>query len=188
MSDLQSTRLLVLCARPGDDAGGRSEALRAAAAVRDWDRTLAKAGAEGVLPLLYWALRDDPGAVPSAVLETLRLAFLRNLARTSQVYRELERFLESVRRSGFRAALTKGGRLALDAYADTALRPFWDVDFIVHPADWPGLRRILDGLGFTEASNGGGEDRGGSNPGLEWTYSPYFRKGPLVLEFHGSPL
>lgn len=162
--------------------------MRLAGAVRDWDKALVKAGAEGVLSLLYWVLRDDFGAVPSAVLETLRLAFLRNLARTSQVYREMELFLESVRRSGLRAALTKGGRLALDVYPDTALRPFWDVDFIVHPADWSGLRAILDRLGFAEASNGAGGDPGGSGPSLEWTYSPYFMKGSLVLEFHGHTL
>lgn len=188
MSDLHSSRLFVLCARPGDDAGGRSEALRLAAAVRDWDMALAKAGTEGVLPLLYWALRDDPGAVPAAVLESLRLAFLRNLARNSQVYRELELFLECVRRSGLRAALTKGGRLALDVYSDTALRPFWDVDFVVHPADWAGLREILANLGFAETSNGVPEDTGAPGPSLDWTFSPYFRKGSLVLEFHGHPL
>ena len=188
MSDLHSTRLLVCCARPGDDPGGRSEALRLAAAVPDWDKALAKAGSEGVLPLLYWALRDEPGAVPAAVLETLRLAFLSNLARTSQVYRELELFLESVRRSGLRAALTKGGRLALDVYSDTALRPFGDVDFIVHPADWAGLREILAGLGFAEASSGVLDGPGAAGPSLGRTYSPYFKKGSLVLEFHDHPL
>ena len=188
MSDLHPSRLLVLCARPGDDAGGRSEALCLAAAVRDWDKALAKAGREGILPLLYWTIRDDPGAVPGAVLEKLRLAFLRNLARTTQVYRELEPFLESVRRSGLRAALTKGGRLALDVYPDTALRPFWDVDFIVHPADWSGLQEILRGLGFAEASSGAEEDSGLEGPPLDWMYSPYFKKGSLFLEFHGNPL
>jgi hypothetical protein len=126
--------------------------------------------------------------VPASVLETLRLAYLRNLARTSQVYRELELLLESVRRSGLRAALTKGGRLALDVYPDTALRPFWDVDFVVHPADWEGLRSVLAGLGFAETSNGFPEDPGAGGPALDWTYSPYFKKDSLVLEFHGSPL
>ena len=179
---------MVLCARPGDDPGGRSEALRLASAVGDWDKALTKAGTEGVLPLLYRALRDDPGTVPPSVREMLRLAYLRNLARTSQVYRELELFLESVRRSGLRAALTKGGRLALDVYSDTALRPFWDVDFVVHPADWDGLRVILAGLGFAETSNGLLDGPGGQRPSLGWTYAPYFKKGSLVLEFHDHPL
>ncbi|MGZ5423140.1 MAG: nucleotidyltransferase domain-containing protein [Candidatus Aminicenantales bacterium] len=187
MSDLHPSRLFVLCARPDDDAAGSSEALRLAASVRDWDKALAKAEGEGLLPLLYWTLRDDPGAVPGAVLETLRLAYLRNLARTTQVYRELELFLESVRRAGLRAALTKGGRLALDVYSDTALRPFWDVDFIVHPADWARLQGILAGLGFAEATGAPPGSSGGAARALDWAYSPYFKKGSLFLEFHSSP-
>jgi len=182
MNDPQLSRLFVLSCRPDPDCAGRAEVLRLAGAVLDWDKALAKAEGEGILPLLYWGLRDDPGAVPGAVLEKLRLAFLRNLARTTQLYREMEPFLGSIRRSGLRAALTKGGRLAFDVYPDIALRPFWDVDFIVHPSDWTELRRILDSLGFVEAS------AGPSGPALDWAYSPYFRKGPLFLEFHGNPL
>ena len=182
MNDPQLSRLFVLSCRPDPDGSGRAEVLRLAGAVLDWDRALAKAEGEGILPLLYWGLRDDPGAVPGPVLEKLRLAFLRNLARTTQLYREMEPFLGSVRLSGLRAALTKGGRLAFDVYPDIALRPFWDVDFIVHPSDWTELRRILDSLGFVEAS------AGPSGPALDWAYSPYFRKGPLFLEFHGNPL
>jgi hypothetical protein len=188
LRDLHSSRFFVLCSRPDADAGGREEVLRLAGAVRDWDGALVKAEREGVLPLAYWNLRDEPGAVPGFVLERLRLAFLRNLARTTQVYRELELFLESVRRSGLRVALTKGGRLALDVYPDSALRPFWDVDFIVHPSDWAELRRILAGLDFVEASGEALGTSGAAGRALDWTYSPYFRKGSLFLEFHASPL
>jgi hypothetical protein len=181
-------RLFILCARPGLGPGARREALRVAGSIRDWDRTLGRGEEEGILPLLYWNLRDDPGAVPPPVLESLRLSFLRTLARNTQVYRELELVLGSVRRAGLRAALTKGGRLALEVYPDIALRPFWDVDFIVHPADWPELRRIIVGLGFVEASGGTDGGSESSGPALDWTYSPYFKKGSLFLEFHASPL
>jgi hypothetical protein len=112
---------------------------------------------------------------------------LRNLARTAQVYRELELFLESVRRAGLRAALTKGGRLALDLYPEPALRPFWDVDFIVHPADWPALKIILGDIGYAEAAASGG-GAAAVDPPLDWAFSPYYRKGSLFLEFHFTPL
>jgi hypothetical protein len=180
--------LFALCCRPGSEPGGDGETLRLAGAVRDWDGALEKAGREGIAPLLYWTLRDDPGAVPNSVLESLRLAFLRNLARATRIYRELEIFLESLRRSGLRAALTKGGRLALDVYPDIALRPFWDVDLIVHPDDWDGVRRLLAGLGFVEAGGTAPVAAGAAGPDLDWTYSPYFKKGPLFLEFHAHPL
>jgi len=188
LNESHPSRLFVLCARPELDRSAREEVLRLAGAVRDWPRALGKAEGEGILPLLYWNLRDDPGAAPAFVLESVRLSFLRNLARTTQVYRELELFLESVRRAGLRAALTKGGRLALDVYPDIALRPFWDVDFVVHPSDWSALRRILAGLGFSEASDEGAGAPGAKAQALDWTYSPYFKKGSLFLEFHSNPL
>jgi hypothetical protein len=187
LSEHSLARLFVLCSRPAPGPGAGEEVLRLAGSVRDWSRALGKAEEEGILPLLYWNLRDVPGAVPAAVLETLRRSFLRNLARTAQVYRELELFLGSVRRAGLRAALTKGGRLALDLYPEPALRPFWDVDFIVHPSDWPALKKILGGIGYAEAA-GSGEGPAAADPPLDWAYSPYYRKDSLFLEFHFTPL
>lgn len=190
MIESQLPRLFAHCARPEEDAGTRAEASGLAAAVRDWDDALGRAGREGLLPLLYWRLRGERGAVPGAVLERLRLAFLRSVARTEQVYRELELVLEPIRRSGLRAALTKGGRLALDVYPEAALRPFWDIDFVVHADDWPALRRVVGSLGFTEAGPGRplGAASAAKAASLDWTYSPYFKKGSLVLEFHAHPL
>jgi hypothetical protein len=185
------SHLLVLGCHPAPDGADGGAALRLAAAAGNWDGALAKAEKEGVAPLLYWSLRDRPGTAPAAALDRLRLAFLKNLGRTTLVYREIEPFLAELRRSGLRAALTKGGRLALDAYPDPALRPFWDVDFIVHPDDWGGVRRILDGLGFVEAGETVPVNPvavGASGPALDWTYSPYFRKGSIFLEFHAHPL
>ena len=188
MTDTHLARLLVLCARPdgATDAGEAQD--RLAAAVGDWDRAMAAAAAEGVLPLLYWRLRDRPGAVPGAVLSRLRAAFLGNLARNARIYRDLEPVLASARRAGLRASLTKGGRLAVDLYPDIGLRPFWDIDLVVHPADWPGLKRLLAGLGFAEASGPGPDGGGEADPAPGWTYSPYFRKGGLFLELHDHPL
>lgn len=188
MNEALPTRLFILCARPEPDPETRTEVLRLAAAVRDWDRALASAEDEGLLPLLYWNLRGDPGAVPGSVLESLRLAFLRNLARNTQAYREIEPFLEAVRQAGLRVALTKGGRLALEIYPDVALRPFWDIDFIVHPADWASLLRVLDGLGFSKASGDACAALGEDGGVLDWTFSPYYRKGMAFLEFHAHPL
>jgi hypothetical protein len=61
------------------------------------------------------------------------------------------------------------------------------VDFIVHPADWPALKRILGDIGYTEAAGPGGGPAD-ADPPLDWTYSPYYRKDSLFLEFHFTPL
>jgi hypothetical protein len=187
LSEYSLARLLVLCSRPAPGPGAREEVLRLAGSVKDWRAAIGKAEEEGILPLLYWNLRDASAAVPAAVLETLRRSFLRNLARTAQAYRELEPFLEAVRWAGLRAALTKGGRLALDLYPEPALRPFWDVDFIVHPSDWPALKKILGGIGYSEAADPG-RGPAAADPPLDGAYSPYYRKDSLFLEFHFAPL
>ncbi len=62
------------------------------------------------------------------------------------------------------------------------------MDLIVHPADWDGVRRLLAGLGFVEAGGAAPVAAGAAGPALDWTYSPYFKKGPLFLEFHAHPL
>jgi hypothetical protein len=187
VEDARRTRLLVLCSRtePGPETGPEFQALLASGP--DWESILKRADEEGVLPLLYWNLRQRPEEVPPGVLERLRASYLRNLARNSQTSRELEPLLRAVRDSGVRAVLTKGLRLASTVYPDVGLRPFWDVDFFVNPADWGRLERILDGLGFVEcpqqatAAGLPARDR-------DWTYSPYFRRGGLILEFHFNVL
>jgi hypothetical protein len=149
----------------------------------DWPRVIAGAEEEGCVPLLYRNLAGLKEALPDDVLGGLRTGYLGNLAFNSQRYKNLEPFLEAVRGRGLRAALTKGGRLALTVYPDIALRRFWDLDFIVHPADWPGVRAVLEGLGYEEASG----DSRLFDPGaaaLHWAYSPYFKKDGSFLEFH----
>ena len=180
-------RLLVLCARPRipeRDVHAVREILR-----RDpsWDRLLEKADEEGVLPLVYWSLKDLPQDVPPAVLERLKTRYLANLRRNLQLRRQLAPFLEAVRRAGLEVVLTKGLRLAATVYPDLGLRPFWDVDLVAAAADWPALRRILGVQGFVEAPPAEpGRDAPTSSD--DWTYSPYFRRGDLVLEFHFNVL
>jgi hypothetical protein len=180
-------RLLVLCARPEPGPGAELEVRGLLKAGLDWKLLLKRADEEGVLPLLYWNLRKWPRDVPPDVMGRLRIHYLRNLARNSQISRELEPLVRAVGNSGVRLVLTKGLRLASTIYPDIALRPFWDVDFLVHPADWRAVEKILQGQGFKETS------AAGSWPSLaaespDWTYSPYFRREDLILEFHFNVL
>lgn len=187
MEDARRTRLIVLCSRasPGPETGPEVRALLNSGP--DWESILRRADDEGVLPLLYWNLKEWPREVPQDVLARLKVSYLRNLARNSQISRELEPLLKAVKDSGVRAVLTKGLRLASTVYPDLGLRPFWDVDFLVDSADWRRLRRILDRLGFVECSQ---EMTGGGIPARDrdWTYSPYFQRGGLILEFHFNVL
>lgn len=178
-----AARLLVLCARPDLETGDMAGILRLLVPAPDWAALLQTADDEGVLPLLYWSLRARPDRVPPAVLGRLRVHYLRNLARNVRISKQAEPFFAAVRDSGRKVVLTKGLRLASTVYADIGLRPFWDLDLVVRPDDWPAIRKILDGQGFEEAQAGPpAPDAACLETG--WAYSPYFRRGDLVLEFH----
>jgi hypothetical protein len=180
-------RLLVRCARAGLKAHDRAEIRRLLDPPPDWESLIRKADVEGVLPLLYWSLRNEPDSVPPDVLERLKVHYLRVLARNAQTARQAGPFLRAVREAGLEVVLTKGLRLASAIYPDIGLRPFWDMDLVARPADWPAVKKILDGLGFEEAAAvRPGPDQAGLEPG--WIYSPYFRRGDLVLEFHFNVL
>jgi len=184
---VRRTRLLVLCSRvsTGPEIGPETRALLTSGP--DWQSILKRADDEGVLPLLYWNLKKWPGEVPPDVLQRLKVSYLRSLTRNSQISRELEPLLKAVKDSGVRTVLTKGLRLASTVYPDLGLRPFWDVDFLVDSADWRRLERILDGLGFMECPQ---QVTGSDLPARDrdWTYSPYFQRGDLILEFHFNVL
>jgi len=179
----RTARLLVLSSRPKPGLGTRSEVHRLLDSGPDWERLLRKADDEGVLPLLYWNLREWRDEVPPEILERLKVHYLRSLARNSRISREIEPFLRAVRDSGLKVVLTKGLRLASTVYPDIALRPFWDVDFFVRPDDWRAVKKILNQQGFEETPEPGtGAGLAAGDPGR--AYSPYFRRDGLVLEFH----
>jgi hypothetical protein len=180
---IRTNRLLVLCGRtdPGPQASG--EIARLLDRSPDWESLIFRAEEEGVLPLLYWNLRARADSVPPDILETLKVRYLWNAARNAWIAAGLEPFFRAVRDSGLWVVLTKGLRLAWTVYPDPGLRPFWDIDFIVRPGDWPAVSGILASLGFEEAT-AAGEDRGRSGADAGWSHSPYFRRRGLILEFH----
>lgn len=176
-------RFLVRASRLDPAPGALREAAASLAGSRAWDLLAVRAEEEGTLPLIHRNVKWLGESVAGDVAGRLRAGYLRNLARNTRLIRSLEPFLEAVDRRGLRAALTKGSRLALTIYPDPGLRPFWDVDVMCHPSDWPGVKDVLAGLGFEEVS---GDARlfDPGDPTLHWAYAPYFKKGDTFLEFH----
>jgi hypothetical protein len=183
-----SARLLVLCARPGLRDPDRSEVRALLRQEPLWEWLIPKADGEGVLPLLYWNLKEAAEEVPPSILERLKTGYLRSLARNLRIASELAPFLRAAREARRKVVLTKGLRLASTVYPDAGLRPFWDVDLVASPADWPALRAILDSQGFRETSGGTAPPTDRPASSHNWAYSPYFRRGDLFLEFHFNAL
>jgi hypothetical protein len=120
------------------------------------------------LPLVWWNLRHVvTGAAAAGLRHRYRDAWVRNqhlLARVAPV-------LDALDRAGIETLLLKGAALALATYERPGLRPFGDVDVLVHPPlaarahdvlaslGWapfralaPDLRAALHGMGYVHAT------------------------------------
>ena len=176
-------RLLVGLSRLAVRPETRDEVLRWIRGPVSWGELVERAGREGVSPLVYRSLRSIGGPVPEDVLASLRKVYFANEARNTRLFHRIHPLLEATRAAGLRTVLTKGARLALTVYPEIGLRPFTDVDLVVHPGDWAALETALAGSGF--APEPGGRVRlHPRNRALDWTFSPYYRQGELVIELH----
>ncbi|MCX6348417.1 MAG: nucleotidyltransferase family protein, partial [Candidatus Aureabacteria bacterium] len=118
----------------------------------NWNELAGRAVREGVSPLVYHSLRPFGASVPPEALNTLRTRYYGNEIRNSRLYRRIAPLIGAMDATGLRAVVTKGARLALTVYPDIGLRPFTDIDLVVHPRDWPGLEKVLASLGYAPDS------------------------------------
>jgi hypothetical protein len=149
----------------------------------DWGELVKRADRDGVSPLLYRNLKLFGASVPADALASLRTAYYANQVRNFRLLRRLAPLIEAAAAAGLRVAVTKGARLALTVYPDIGLRPFTDIDLVVHPQDWPGLEKIIAGLGYVPESHSRTRLHPGKR-GLDWTFAPNFRLGDLLVELH----
>ncbi len=176
-------RLLVGLSRiaPGPEA--RAEVHRLIRGTVDWNELVGKAIREGVSPLLYRNLKPMGAPVPEKALASLRKTYFANEARNIRLFRRIAPLFGEMSAAGLRAVITKGARLALTVYPAIGLRPFTDIDLVVHPGDWTALEKALAGLGYVPDANGRTRLHP-RNRALDWTFSPYFRLGELMVELH----
>jgi hypothetical protein len=149
----------------------------------DWGELIKRADREGVSPLLYRNLKPFWALVPAEALASLRTAYYANEVRNFRLFRRIAPLIGALGAAGLRAVITKGARLALTVYPDIGLRPFTDIDLVVHPRDWPGLKKVIAALGYVPDSKGHTRLHPG-NRALDWTFAPHFRLGDLLVELH----
>jgi hypothetical protein len=115
----------------------------------DWPYLIRTARRHGVMPLLYWNLKETHfETVPEGILKELcneyRINVIRNLFLTSRLFNLLDLF----QTNGISAIPYKGPTLGILAYGDISLRHFVDLDFIVHKNDVLRAKQLLLSEGY----------------------------------------
>jgi hypothetical protein len=117
----------------------------------DWPQLLPLAEHHNVLPLVFQALQQIPGAVPSSILGELRARFEHNARKNLVFTGELIRILDCLQSHGVPAIPFKGPVLAEAVYGNLALREFSDLDILVHRSDFQRAKDALRKLAFVPA-------------------------------------
>ena len=98
----------------------------------DWNELLQIARRHGVLPLLYWQLKDIcPKVVPPNVLAQLQENFSTNAKKNLALTAELLKIIKLFQQNGIPIIPFKGSILAISVYKSLGLREFVDLDILV---------------------------------------------------------
>ncbi len=136
-------RLLLSCARVSIQYKGSDISRIARDNDIDWSLTLQTAIRHGLMPLLYWHLKNAHAFVPKPFMEGLRRHFYTNLRRNILLSNEALRFLKLFQKKNINAIPYKGPVLAISAYRNLALRQFCDIDIFVQEKDVERAKAII---------------------------------------------
>jgi Uncharacterised nucleotidyltransferase len=147
----------------------------------DWEAVLRLADNHGTSSLLYQNLSRLGDIVPSAVLETLRQRYEKNVYKSLFLARELMRILDCLEGRGIESIPYKGVVLSEVYYGDMALRQTGDIDLFVRKRDVGRSKSALREMGYTTRLVIP-EDAVGDYlaSGYEWTFDG--PAGPNLLE------
>jgi hypothetical protein len=150
---LAAERSLVLAALRTALTGAASHELAAMSSGSvDWERILKQAEDECLAPLLYSMARALP--VPGPVLERLRVAWVSGRRQFLLGSQQLTRVLSAFEHEGVPVIPLRGPALAELLYRDPGLRPFTDLDLLIHADHLPRALSLLSGLGYRHMEAG----------------------------------
>jgi hypothetical protein len=117
-----------------------------------WARLIAAAQAEGVGPLLAWALRThSPVDLPPAAVEQLELIYRGAMAASLRLQSLRTRVCRRLTERSIPVLVLKGAALALTCYEDPATRPMGDLDLLVPSSRLQEAARALEQDDFRPA-------------------------------------
>jgi hypothetical protein len=138
------TELLLCCARTevDDETAARIQDL--ADERLDWGALLQRADDHMVLPLLYRTLKTvAPNAAPTVAQEQLRAGFHSCVRNNLLLAHQLLDLIERFDAHDVPVVPFKGPVAAASVYDDLHLRPFGDLDLLVHLPDVPKAQHLL---------------------------------------------
>lgn len=116
----------------------------------DWDRLLRLARGHRCSPLLHSALaRTQNRSIPEAFRRPLSSEAMAEAARCAFLQQRLCELLTMFESGAVRCMILKGPGVGALAYPDPMLRPFDDLDILVHPDDFLRAQGVLQEAGFT---------------------------------------
>ncbi len=115
----------------------------------DWTWLLSLADEHDVTGLLYQSLQDTcPDLVPVAVIDKLRRDFQTSTLNTLFFTQELVKLLQLIEAHDIPVLPYKGPTLAIALYGNLSLRPFCDLDLLIHPQDLVRVKPLLVAEGY----------------------------------------
>ena len=142
-------QILLGCARAHLEPGTRERIARLVGGAPDWSALIELADSHALLPLLYRHLNEvAPASVPQRAMIELWGRHEVTARRNRSMAGELVEIVDALDANGVVSLPYKGPALAVQLYADLALREFCDLDILVRARDVASAKEILRGLGY----------------------------------------
>jgi hypothetical protein len=188
----RESRLLLYCAQVNMPEDKASELDDFISRPLNWESISEAALSFNIPGLLYHNLKGLPNSrfVPPGIMEGLRKAYHRNVARNMYLYEELKTLVNAFQSQGMEVIALKGAALAGVVYRDAGLRPMMDIDLLVKEDDLPAARRVMADLNYSAADKIRSEQWYRKN---HFHLPPYrHAEKPVVVEIHwhftGAPV
>ena len=150
---------------------------------KDWDELFSKASLHGVDMLLCYSLTKNIGKewnIPDKQRQRFKELYVLNLSRSLILSNELQKTLETLKIEGVDALVLKGASMAQNYYPFPELRPFNDIDILVHKKDLDKIKDTLIKSGYTP------QEKSQENFSRKYWYSFHFihKKKKILVEIH----
>ncbi|MBI4672643.1 MAG: nucleotidyltransferase family protein [Chloroflexi bacterium] len=117
-----------------------------------WQALLERAKVQGLSPLLYAALETHGFVnVPAFVVDSLQDIYRNSALATAVAHREMETLLSRFTAQQIDVVVLKGAALSKWLYPLPGLRPFGDLDLLIHQTDRSAASVFLNTCGYQEA-------------------------------------